>query len=40
VTPIIGNGVVVDPAVLLAEIDMLEAKACPPPTCGSRATPT
>ena len=26
VTPIIGNGVVVDPAVLLAEIDMLEAK--------------
>jgi len=26
VTPVIGNGVVVDPAVLLAEIDMLEAK--------------
>ena len=26
VTPIMGNGVVVDPAVLLAEIDMLEAK--------------
>ena len=26
VTPIIGNGVVVDPAVLLDEIDMLEAK--------------
>ena len=26
VTPVIGNGVVVDPAVLLAELDMLEAK--------------
>jgi adenylosuccinate synthase len=26
VTPVIGNGVVIDPAVLLAEIDMLEAK--------------
>ena len=26
VTPVIGNGVVVDPAVLIAEIDMLEAK--------------
>jgi len=26
VTPVIGNGVVVDPAVLLAEIDMLEGK--------------
>ena len=26
VTPVIGNGVVVDPKVLLAEIDMLEAK--------------
>ena len=26
VVPVIGNGVVVDPAVLLAEIDMLEAK--------------
>jgi adenylosuccinate synthase len=26
VTPIIGNGVVVDPKVLLAEVDMLEAK--------------
>ncbi|MCU1458819.1 MAG: Adenylosuccinate synthetase [Actinomycetia bacterium] len=26
VTPIIGNGVVVDPAVLLAELDMLESK--------------
>jgi adenylosuccinate synthase len=26
VTPVIGNGVVVDPAVLLAEIDMLESK--------------
>ena len=26
VTPIIGNGVVVDPAVLIAELDMLEAK--------------
>ena len=26
VTPVIGNGVVVDPAVLLDEIDMLEAK--------------
>ncbi len=26
VTPIIGNGVVVDPAVLLAEVDMLESK--------------
>jgi adenylosuccinate synthase len=26
VTPLIGNGVVVDPAVLLAEIDMLEGK--------------
>jgi adenylosuccinate synthase len=26
VTPVIGNGVVVDPAVLLAEMDMLEAK--------------
>ena len=26
ITPVIGNGVVVDPAVLIAEIDMLEAK--------------
>ncbi|MCJ7673285.1 MAG: adenylosuccinate synthase [Acidimicrobiia bacterium] len=26
VTPVIGNGVVIDPAVLLAEIDMLEGK--------------
>ncbi len=26
VTPVIGNGVVVDPAVLIAELDMLEAK--------------
>ena len=26
VTPVIGNGVVVDPAVLIAEMDMLEAK--------------
>ncbi len=26
VTPVIGNGVVVDPAVLLAELDMLEGK--------------
>ena len=26
VTPVIGNGVVVDPGVLLAEIDILEAK--------------
>jgi adenylosuccinate synthase len=26
VTPVIGNGVVVDPAVLLAELDMLESK--------------
>ena len=26
VTPVIGNGVVIDPAVLLAEIDMLETK--------------
>src|SRR5438874_12277665 len=26
VTPVIGNGVVVDPAVLLAELDMLEDK--------------
>lgn len=26
ITPVIGNGVVIDPAVLLAEIDMLEAK--------------
>src|SRR5258708_6646744 len=26
VTPIIGNGVVVDPAVLIDEVDMLEAK--------------
>src|SRR4051794_14033621 len=26
ITPVIGNGVVVDPVVLLAEIDMLEAK--------------
>jgi adenylosuccinate synthase len=26
VTPVIGNGVVIDPAVLLAEVDMLEAK--------------
>jgi adenylosuccinate synthase len=26
ITPVIGNGVVVDPAVLLAEVDMLEAR--------------
>lgn len=26
ITPVIGNGVVVDPAVLIAEVDMLEAK--------------
>ena len=26
-TPVIGNGVVIDPAVLIAEIDMLEAKS-------------
>ena len=26
ITPVIGNGVVVDPRVLLAEIDMLEAR--------------
>src|SRR2546427_11483961 len=26
ITPVIGNGVVVDPAVLIAEIDMLEGK--------------
>src|SRR5690554_4901847 len=26
ITPVIGNGVVVDPRVLLAEVDMLEAK--------------
>jgi adenylosuccinate synthase len=26
ITPVVGNGVVVDPAVLIAEVDMLEAK--------------
>ena len=26
ITPVIGNGVVVDPGVLIAEMDMLEAK--------------
>ena len=41
VTPVIGNGVVVDPAVLLDELDMLEAQGHRhPPACGSRATRT
>ncbi|MGH9155326.1 MAG: adenylosuccinate synthase [Acidimicrobiales bacterium] len=31
ITPVIGNGVVIDPAVLLAEVDMLEARGV---SCG------
>ena len=30
ITPVIGNGVVVDPAVLLAELDSLAARASTP----------
>ncbi len=41
VTTVIGNGVVVDPAVLLDEIDMLEAKGDRHLAAAScRATPT
>ena len=40
VTPVIGNGVVVDPSVLLAELDMLEARASTPAACGCPATRT
>ena len=39
VTPVIGNGVVVDPPCLLAEIDMLEAKGVDTSRLG-RATRT
>ncbi|MGH9182134.1 MAG: adenylosuccinate synthetase, partial [Acidimicrobiales bacterium] len=31
ITPVIGNGVVIDPAVLLAEVDMREARGV---SCG------
>ena len=41
VVPVIGNGVVVDPAVLLDELDMLEAEGHRQPAAsGSRATRT
>ena len=41
VTPVIGNGVVVDPGVLLAEIDRLEAGGVDcSPAQGRPATPT
>ena len=40
ITPVIGNGVVVDPKVLLAEIDALERRASTAAGCGSAATPT
>ena len=40
ITPIIGNGVVVDPTVLLNEVDTLWAKASMPASCWSAATPT
>ena len=40
ITPVIGNGVVVDPAVLLAEIDTLAARAWTPAAWWSAATPT
>ena len=41
ITPVIGNGVVVDPTVLLAEIDMLEAQGHRhQPAAWSAATPT
>ena len=41
VTPVIGNGVVIDPEVLLAEIDGLSRSAeCPATGCSSRPTRT
>ena len=40
ITPVIGNGVVVDPDVLLAEIDTLGRRHRHQPAAGERATPT
>ena len=40
ITPVIGNGVVVDPAVLLAELDRLTAKGVDCSRLLSAATPT
>ncbi len=34
VMPVIGNGVVVDPAVLIDEVDMLEARVSTPASCA------
>ena len=39
ITPVIGNGVVVDPAVLLAEVDMLTARGRLQPVAGERQRP-